>query len=214
MESAIRYDFSFPPKSNSNNNNTNQINSFISNTPVTTGAHVHHQHHQQLAHNQQTHTIHNVRHSNHGNFNYNNQHSVSNGIGLSKSASTSLLSCNTNNISNNNINNNKNNSFLKLNNNNNYCFNCNNCTNSVCNSNNLNKNPVTTVQKVLNNQAVNQHNVHYSSNNHYQVNKTSPYAGLLQQNHHNFIAPLQTPATPKDSNCSFSKFFVSFYFLI
>lgn len=164
MESAVRYDFSFPPKSA----NLNQMNPCgMNNTPVTTS----HAHGQQQ---QQQHTIHNIRQQTNQ---YQYHHNVSTGLGLSKSASTSLLSCAT--TQNNNV-------LKQLNNN--YCYNCNNCNSSN------NTNCTNGLKSKVN------HNVHHS------VSKPTAY-GLLQQqgNLHGNIVPIMAPATPKDSNCSFSK---------
>lgn len=206
MESAVRYDFSFPPKSSS----LNQANACApngANTPVATvnsyGHHYsnhnnnnnHHHHHQQ-------HTIHNVRQNHHyNNYHHNtnahhssNNNNNNNGLGLSKSASTSLLSCATTN-QNGNVN--HNNNVLKLNNN--YCYSCNNCVNSTNNKSHGYSNHGS--NKLAPHQA-HHHNVHH---HHHTVAKSSPY-GLLQQSsgsaHHDF--PVLAPTTPKDSNCSFT----------
>ncbi len=173
MESAVRYDFSFPPKSS----NTNVM--------------LQQQHQPQQ-------NLHNVQQRQH-------QHDSSkfNGypgtnVGLPKSASTSLLTCASN---------------CKLNNNNlsKCCANCaaassKDQTTITLNNNNMHQNNLNM-----------KHTAHgMVSNKHHSVIKPSAL-GLLQhssnsqQMHHGAIVNSinqsigNTPHTPKDSNCSFSK---------
>jgi cytoplasmic polyadenylation element-binding protein len=179
MESAVRYDFSFPPKSSNNNLMQNGNNNM--------GGHV--------VHNQgQVHTIHNMR-SNQNQvhhdqkFNYVNSHS--NNIGLPKSASTSLLS--TCAASSNNAN-------PKLNNN--YCNSCNNCNNIVketINNNNM-------MQNNLNMQKNCMGSNNNMSQKHL-VKPANLLLQNQQMGHGNQISHSvgrDGPQTPKDSNCSFT----------
>lgn len=171
MESAVRYDFSFPPKSSSN--------SLAQNTNCGTNS--------MHSGNQLTHTIHNVRHHHDSKFN-NNSSNSSNNVSLPKSASTSLLSCAAAAASSNNIIN----SSKSTTNNNNYCNNCNNCTKEMINNNNMMQNNLN-MKSCLIAKSQQQHNV------------IKPSAmGLLQGQQINTVH--HTPQTPKDSNCSFSKF--------
>ena len=134
MESAVRYDFSFPPKSSSN--------SLTQNTNCGSNNNG----------NQLTHTIHNVRqHHDSNKFNHNNNQ-TNNNVGLPKSASTSLLSCaaSSNNLINNSAKSNQNNS---------YCNNCNNCTKiEMINNNNMMQNNLN-MKNCIMGKAQQQHNV-------------------------------------------------------
>lgn len=110
MESAVRYDFSFPPKSS----NSNLIQS--SNCGNNMGGHVHNS------------TMHNMRPSQHqqdSKFNYTNNH-----ISLPKSSSTSLLNCASNNNMNSKLNNNYSNN----------CNNCSSVKETINNNNMLQNN--------------------------------------------------------------------------
>lgn len=240
MESAVRYDFSFPPKS-SNMNGLHSVQSLCSisssgngmsmNGNSGMGGSMHHQQQQQHHHNhQQQHHVHSMQRNHHHNNNNNsNRHQNidhqnynaynQQNIGLSKSASTSLLSCvsqHNGNIPNNNNNN--------LNINLNHCKGgncCNNCypIKDSVNNNHLNNNHNNNHQK--NNKHHNQG--HYNSNNNnnknnmqsipnHQPNGSHSNSNINQQsnnkspNHQINPHNLKTPATPKDGNCSFSNY--------
>lgn len=176
MESAVRYDFSFPPKSSSINNNNNNILHASNNSNM--GGHV--------VHHQNTHTIHNMRQQNQHHetkFNYNNTSNV----GLPKSASTSLLSCTAST-------NNNNNNSSKLNN---YCNSCNNCNGKEAANNN------NTMQNNLN---MNTNKGCLTGKSHNVIKPSalglSNHHGAIVNSINQSIG--NAPQTPKDSNCSFT----------
>lgn len=185
MESAVRYDFSFPPKSSNNN--------LIQASNCNMSGHVIHQ----SMHNNMRPGNNNVQqHQPHDSkFQYNSNNNTN--VGLPKSASTSLLSCAASN--NNNIN-----SSNKLNNNN-YCNNCNNCKDTINNNsmmqNNLN-------MKQQNNGCLSQkhHNVIKPSAlgllNQQNQQMGSMHHGVIVNSINQSIG--NAPQTPKDSNCSFT----------
>jgi len=175
MESAVRYDFSFPPKSTSiNNNNIHTVSSNMANTCGT--SHISHSH------------SHNIFNNNRNNFQQNYNHQVNSNVssnqtnGLSKSASTSLLTTCASHQTNVNINNNNNPKYA----NNNICNCCNTAktdANITTNNNNNNAFNLNSKSGLLNKNGCNK-NVQ------------------SQQNHHQVI--IGAPATPKDGNCSFT----------
>lgn len=177
MESAVRYDFSFPPKS-SNNNLIQSSNCGNNNNNI--GGHV--------VHNaNSTHTIHNIRSNQHYDqkFNYTNSH---NNIGLPKSASTSLLtSCSSSNINSSKLNNN-------------YCNNCNNCSSAkeTINNNNMLQNNLNMKNCLVNKPQ--HHNVIKPSA---LGQMGSMHHGAIVNSINQSIGA--APQTPKDANnCSFT----------
>jgi len=174
MESAVRYDFSFPPKS-SNNNLVQSVNGNMGGNVV---------------HNQ-AHTIHNMRSNQHHEqkFNYVNNH---NNVSLPKSASTSLLSCaaNSTNIS-------------KLNNNCNSCHSYSNVKETI-NNNNMMQNNLNMKNCINQNQKSQHHmkpaNLLLQNQ---QMGGSTHYGNTGNQNSHG-SSIRDGPQTPKDSNCSFT----------
>jgi cytoplasmic polyadenylation element-binding protein len=219
MESAVRYDFSFPPKSTSlnNNNNIHTVSSNVNTSGNTqqmshSNPHTifsqrnnnnyhhqnHHHHHQQQ---QQQYNYHNNHHQN-----YNNNHLSGTGnythssSSLAKSASTSLLTCvsqqqqqqqNSNN--NYNINNNNNNNNPKYANNN---F-CNSCNHNVVITATTATTPTTTAEPSSSLTTNNNNNSTYNLND---KSQNSSKSGVKNQN----AAIIGAPGTPKDGNCSFT----------
>jgi len=217
MESAVRYDFSFPPKSSSLNSN----NAISNNNTCAGMASSHAQSHHN---NLQTHTIHNIRshqHNPHDHHNFNSFGSNQNGVSLSKSASTSLLNCvstTNSNINNNgclqNKNNNNNNFSINNNNNNNnnnlakmstkFCSSCSNCKDSNVNNVNLNRNNILFGKGTSQSQQGHQNGIKLSALDILQ-NQTAP--GFPHHTHNgvsNIHHQITAPATPKNSNCSFT----------
>ena len=189
MESAVRYDFSFPPKSN--NGNLNQVMQ-TTNGPCSSNSHSYIHPNLYMRPPQ---IPENAYHSNNSSASKNNP----NKLGLSRSTSTSPLDCTSKN--------NRNNFNNKVNNN--HCNSCNNCKENVANgpihNNNNNKN-------LQNNLNLNK-NCTINRNSHYNAHpKQSSLALLQNQNGINQIS--HAPATPKDSNCSFSNLKFSIYFKI
>jgi cytoplasmic polyadenylation element-binding protein len=217
MESAVRYDFSFPPKSTSlnNNNNIHTVSSNVNTSGNTqqmshSNPHTifsqrnnnnyhhqnHHHHHQQQ---QQQYNYHNNHHQN-----YNNNHLSGTGnythssSSLAKSASTSLLTCvsqqqqqqqNSNN--NYNINNNNNNPKYA---NNNFC---NSCNHNVVITATTATTPTTTAEPSSSLTTNNNNNSTYNLND---KSQNSSKSGVKNQN----AAIIGAPGTPKDGNCSFT----------
>ena len=185
MESAVRYDFSFPPKSS----NSHLLQSAAS---CNMNGHVVHQQpiHGMRSGHSGSHHMHSDK------FNYNSTAGNNNNsgvVGLPKSASTSLLSCasSTNNI---------NGSSHKLNNNNNnYCGNCTTTPADILNNNSMLQNNLNMKQQC-----------HVTTKHHTVIKPSSLLLNQNQQMHHGAIANsishsiANGPQTPKDSNCSFS----------
>lgn len=195
MESAVRYDFSFPPKSTNSNLLQSAAGCHNMNPPMN-------QHHG---------NNNNMRNQHHGHKNNSQQqHGYNTGL-LPKSASTSLLTCSAHSSSNNI------NGSNKLNNN--YCNNCNNCASNkdLLNNNSMLQNNLNMKQQQQQQQGC----VGGMSNKHHTVIK--PSSLMLNQNqqmHHGAIvnsigqAIANGPQTPKDSNCSFSKHWLFLSYLI
>ena len=242
MESAVRYDFSFPPKSSALNGNNNsshmQPPSAISNNHIN-GSSQNYHHNQYHYNNNNYHNHHTIygqphyyqqRRHNDQHHQYNNSHSVvgyvqntysvnsqqqqiqQQNCSLAKSASTSLLSCVSNTIPNNNY---------KLHHQTNTCTNvhCNGCppkethhfVHSVSNCNG---------QYTKNNNVSSYSSKSKNSNSSYVNNQPQTVASSLQSpptqqlgkngssGHHQVGAP----STPKDTNCSFSKYRLNLFF--
>lgn len=175
MESAVRYDFSFPPKS-SNSNLIQSSNCGGSNM----GGHV--------VHNSAMHNMRPGQHQQDSKFNYTSNH-----VSLPKSSSTSLLNC----ASNNNM-------SSKLNNNNYSNINCNNCTKETINNNNMMQNNLNMKQNMGVTQTKPQHSVIKPSALGLLQNQQmgSMHHGAIVNSINQSIAA--GPQTPKDSNCSFT----------
>lgn len=176
MESAVRYDFSFPPKSSSLNH---------SNQPQCTMSNFHHHHnHQHQQHSNQNQNnqnlynhrqnVHRHQYSNYHTYHnsYQNLTSTSNhqNCSLSKSASTSLLSYASQQPASNSHHNNQSNF------NNNFC---NNCNNKDCSSSNH----------------------HHQTKRNFQM---ASHAHFTQTTPTNPSTPINAATTPKDANCSFT----------
>jgi len=189
MESAIRYDFSFPPKSsslNSTTNTTSTTNSTNANNNNNTGHVVHRQV---------------------GNNGYTN-----NNLGLPKSASTSLLTCSSHNSSklNNNYCNNCNNCN---NNNNNIMQNNLNMTKNNCMTLN-NKQHESNPASHHHHQQQQQHNVikpsalglqQHHHHHHHQIGSSAMHhVSIVNSITQSIAQTVAQPQTPKDSNCSFT----------
>lgn len=176
MESAVRYDFSFPPKS-SNTNNLLQASQCGANSQMNN----------HVLHNT-GHTIHNVRQQHHDpKFTYNNNN---NNVGLPKSASTSLLTCTGASKLNNNYCNN--------------CNNC-NTNKDTLNNNNMMQNNLN-MKNCLGTNSVKHHSVIKPSALGMMQNQQvvgSIHHGAIVNSINQTVG--NAPQTPKDSNCSFSK---------
>lgn len=204
----IRHDFSFPPKSASSSVNKNlgayqhSVHSgYRGNNGAASGnggggGGYHNQNHLALPTHHQAfpHHLQNQRSSDNCNVHYNHQAcgdstSASGGVGLCKSASTSLLSSHQQQTNNNN------NSYFNNNNNNDNgkgqssCASCNSCeTNHVAHENKTQGSKVNAFPSRFSNAAGNE-------TNHLRPSASS---GSIMQ------GPMD-PTTPKDSDCSFSK---------
>ena len=188
MESAVRYDFSFPPKSTSlsSNNNSANLHTVSSNVNTCGTAHVSHTHSHNMFNHRNNYQQNTAYTNNATNSHLSAQHANTQHVGLSKSASTSLL---TTCAAHNNNNNNNNPKYV----NNNYCNSCHTTkTDSNLTTNNNNNNAFN-----LNNKSA-----LMSGKNGCNMPKNQSYQ-QKQDNVHPAING--APATPKDGNCSFSR---------
>lgn len=191
MEPAVRYDFSFPPKSSSlNSNNMSQ------NGPCGISSYHGYSHSIYNGSNNQRHHNHHSQDNHNQNQNYYTHHNVANhasNVGLSKSASTSLLSCvpQSHNI---------NNSYSKMNNNN-FC--------NTCNSKDCTGSSHSCLYKKTSNSNSNSQQYRSNRNSSSQSNYTAmPNTQQQQSSLSSNLTTIGAPATPKDGNCSFSNFTV------
>lgn len=179
MESAVRYDFSFPPKSSNSNLLQSAAGCHNMNPPMN-------QHHG---------NNNNMRNQHHGH-NNNNQHGYNTGL-LPKSASTSLLTCSAH--SSNNINGSN---TGKLNNN--YCNNCNNCATNkdLLNNNSMLQNNLNMKQQGVVGGMSNKHHTVIKPSSLLLNQNQQMHHGAIVNSIGQTIA--NGPQTPKDSNCSFT----------